>query len=75
MNRARECARVSKGVCPPLRVDHRALNRNVSAPIMGFLEAEQLMDAVKALHPDEMSPREALEALYRLKLLAGKANK
>ena len=33
------------------------------------------MDAVKALHPDEMSPREALEALYRLKLLAGKANK
>jgi DNA mismatch repair protein MutS len=38
-------------------------------------EAEQLMDAVKALHPDEMSPREALEALYRLKLLAAKAGK
>jgi DNA mismatch repair protein MutS len=36
-------------------------------------EAEQLIDAIKALHPDEMSPREALEALYRLKLLAGKA--
>ena len=35
-------------------------------------EAEQLMGAVKALHPDEMSPREALEALYRLKTLAGK---
>jgi DNA mismatch repair protein MutS len=30
-------------------------------------EAEQLIDAVKALHPDEMSPREALEALYALK--------
>ena len=30
-------------------------------------EAEQLMEAVKALHPDEMSPREALEALYALK--------
>src|SRR6201996_1733946 len=30
-------------------------------------EAEQLMDAVKALHPDEMSPREALDALYALK--------
>jgi DNA mismatch repair protein MutS len=30
-------------------------------------EAEQLMQAVKALHPDEMSPREALEALYALK--------
>jgi len=30
-------------------------------------EAGQLMQAVKALHPDEMSPREALEALYALK--------
>ena len=30
-------------------------------------EAEQMMEAVKALHPDEMSPREALEALYALK--------
>ena len=29
--------------------------------------AEQLIDAVKALHPDEMSPRDALEALYALK--------
>ena len=30
-------------------------------------EAELLMEAVKGLHPDEMSPREALEALYALK--------
>jgi DNA mismatch repair protein MutS len=30
-------------------------------------EAEKLIEAVKALHPDEMSPREALEALYALK--------
>jgi DNA mismatch repair protein MutS len=30
-------------------------------------EAEQIAGAVKALHPDEMSPREALEALYALK--------
>lgn len=30
-------------------------------------EAEQLIDAVKALHPDEMTPREALDALYALK--------
>ncbi len=29
--------------------------------------AEKLMDALKALHPDEMSPREALDALYALK--------
>jgi DNA mismatch repair protein MutS len=30
-------------------------------------EAEKMMEAVEALHPDEMSPREALEALYALK--------
>ncbi len=30
-------------------------------------DAEKLAEAVKALHPDEMSPREALEALYALK--------
>ena len=28
--------------------------------------------ALAALNPDEMSPREALEALYALKLKAGK---
>jgi DNA mismatch repair protein MutS len=35
-------------------------------------EAEKLVEAVKALHPDEMSPREALDALYRLKSQIGK---
>jgi DNA mismatch repair protein MutS len=30
-------------------------------------EAQQLIETLKALHPDEMSPREALEALYALK--------
>ncbi|WP_407177549.1 DNA mismatch repair protein MutS [Bradyrhizobium sp. STM 3562] len=30
-------------------------------------EAAQLIEAVKALHPDEMSPREALDAIYALK--------
>jgi len=37
-------------------------------------EAERLMDAVKALHPDEMSPRDALEALYALKQKTPKPN-
>ncbi|WP_426437990.1 DNA mismatch repair protein MutS [Bradyrhizobium genosp. P] len=36
-------------------------------------EAELLMQAVKALHPDEMSPREALDALYALKAKLPKA--
>ena len=35
-------------------------------------EADLLMDAVKALHPDEMSPREALDALYALKAKVAK---
>jgi DNA mismatch repair protein MutS len=30
-------------------------------------EGDRLIEAVKALHPDEMSPREALEALYALR--------
>ncbi|QLH69719.1 DNA mismatch repair protein MutS [Rhodopseudomonas palustris] len=37
-------------------------------------EAEQLIDAVKALHPDEMTPREALDALYALKAKLQKAD-
>ena len=39
-------------------------------PFPGSLErseAERLLEAVTALHPDEMSPRDALEALYALK--------
>jgi len=36
-------------------------------------EAEKLIEALKALHPDEMSPREALEALYALKAKLPKA--
>ena len=35
-------------------------------------EAAQLIEMLKGLHPDEMSPREAMEALYRLKSLVGK---
>ncbi len=30
-------------------------------------EAERLIEALRAMHPDEMSPREAMEALYALK--------
>ncbi|MGX7741404.1 DNA mismatch repair protein MutS [Rhodopseudomonas parapalustris] len=39
------------------------------APAEGVIpsEADQLIEAVKALHPDEMTPREALDALYALK--------
>ncbi|NLS73250.1 DNA mismatch repair protein MutS [Bradyrhizobium brasilense] len=36
-------------------------------------EADLLVEAVKALHPDEMSPREALDALYALRAKLPKA--
>lgn len=34
-------------------------------------KADRLGEALAALHPDEMTPREALEAIYRLKGMAG----
>ena len=36
-------------------------------------EPDELAAALAALNPDEMSPREALEALYALKLKAAKS--
>src|SRR4051812_18531562 len=44
-----------------------AVPSRAAAEAAPLSEAELLMDAVKALHPDEMSPREALDALYALK--------
>ena len=45
-----------------------AAERNAAKPKPGTNSA--LGDALAALHPDEMTPREALEAIYRLKGLA-----
>ncbi|WP_316177663.1 MULTISPECIES: DNA mismatch repair protein MutS [unclassified Bradyrhizobium] len=41
-------------------------SRATAEPAMSK-EAEELIAAVKALHPDEMTPREAMDALYQLK--------
>ncbi|WP_316230283.1 DNA mismatch repair protein MutS [Bradyrhizobium sp. SZCCHNR1051] len=41
-------------------------SRAAAEPAMSK-EAEELIAAVKALHPDEMTPREAMDALYQLK--------
>jgi DNA mismatch repair protein MutS len=41
-------------------------SRAAAEPTMSK-EAEALIAAVKALHPDEMTPREAMDALYALK--------
>ncbi len=44
-----------------------AARREAARPVAN----DALSDALVALHPDEMTPREALEALYRLKEMAG----
>ena len=41
-----------------------------SSPPAGTAAADSIMAALAALNPDEMSPREALEALYALKVKA-----
>jgi DNA mismatch repair protein MutS len=46
-------------------------SRAAAEPTMSK-EAEELIAAVKALHPDEMTPREAMDALYALKAKLGK---
>src|SRR5262249_25259034 len=47
-----------------------AAARPAAAP--ANLAADALVKALADVHPDDMSPREALEALYALKLLATK---
>ena len=42
-------------------------------PVTETIAASEVDTAMAALKPDEMSPREALDALYRLKALANKA--
>nr|Q07V29.1 RecName: Full=DNA mismatch repair protein MutS [Rhodopseudomonas palustris BisA53] len=44
-----------------------ALTARAPAEALPPTEAEQLIAALQALHPDELTPREALDALYALK--------
>jgi DNA mismatch repair protein MutS len=59
-----------RGPTAPAQADDQplfAVPSRAATEVAPLGEAEQLIEAVKALHPDEMSPREALEALYALK--------
>jgi DNA mismatch repair protein MutS len=47
-----------------------ALSRPAPAPMKADPVAEAVKAALAAVDPDEMTPREALEALYRLKAAA-----
>jgi DNA mismatch repair protein MutS len=51
-----------------------AAARTAPAPAPPDAAAEGVMKALAALSPDEMSPREAMDALYALKLLAKPQN-
>jgi DNA mismatch repair protein MutS len=51
-----------------------AVARVAPVPPPADLAAEAVMKALAALSPDEMSPRQAIEALYALKLLAKPQN-
>jgi DNA mismatch repair protein MutS len=60
-----------EGAGSPAKLDELPLFAAVqerAAPPPGLSKAEA---ALAAVDPDGMSPREALEALYRLKALAG----
>ncbi|HHZ10333.1 MAG TPA: hypothetical protein GX405_16310 [Rhizobiales bacterium] len=50
---------------PTRRARRRVPPKPAAAPA-----GDALRDAVAALHPDEMTPKEALDAIYRLKGLA-----
>jgi DNA mismatch repair protein MutS len=57
----------AKSVLAKLEAQDRGQTARAAAEPAPPSAAEKLMEAVKALHPDEMSPRDALEALYALK--------
>ena len=55
----------------PARLDDLPLFAVAAAPEPGVAEPSAVETALQAVDPDMMTPREALEALYRLKSLAG----
>jgi len=73
-------AGVPKKVIQNARKHLRALeNESMAAPVpqldlfytphVEVIEAEPALDALRELNPDELSPREALDVLYRLKAM------
>jgi DNA mismatch repair protein MutS len=43
----------------------------IAAPPIQRAEASPALEALRALNPDELSPREALQKLYELRAMAG----
>jgi DNA mismatch repair protein MutS len=55
---------------PATRIDDLPLFAAAPRPVPTVPKADPLREAMLAIDPDEMTPREALEALYRLKKAA-----
>jgi DNA mismatch repair protein MutS len=55
---------------PATRIDDLPLFAAAPRPVPAVPKADALREAMLAIDPDEMTPREALEALYRLKKAA-----
>jgi DNA mismatch repair protein MutS len=58
---------------PAALIDDLPLFAVAAAPAPATVARDGLRDALGAINPDEMSPREALDALYQLKRLASSA--
>jgi len=62
---AQDCGQTARALVDDLPLF--AVPARAAAEAAPASQADQLVVALQALQPDEMSPREALEALYALK--------
>ncbi len=66
---ALETGKREGGACRTALIDELPLFSDSPSPSPGTRAAPDLEEALAAIHPDEMTPRDALDALYRLKSL------
>ncbi|MFT7300435.1 MAG: DNA mismatch repair protein MutS [Porticoccus sp.] len=66
-----ELASLEEGTHPTIKPTTTVLH-SVQSELFSDPVASALFDAVSAINPDELSPREALEKLYALKKISGK---
>jgi DNA mismatch repair protein MutS len=67
-----ELASLEAGAHPTIKPTTTNVMHPVQSELFSDPVASALLDAVSAVNPDELSPREALEKLYALKKISGK---
>jgi len=67
-----ELASLEAGAHPTIKPTTTNVLHPVQSELFSDPVASALLDAVSAVNPDELSPREALEKLYALKKISGK---